>query len=82
MSSDPVTIKIVDGRLAPSAPPAFDWEIWIGDYDLVFEDLVGSFAQRSEAMADALNKLRALRDALQVGVRDEDGEPLDHLLYD
>ena len=70
--SDPVTVKIRE-----ESPANFEWDIYIGDFP-GFPVPMGEsgFASRAEALADALDTLQMLQEALEVGVRDEDGNPL------
>ena len=74
MMSEPVTIRIIE-ELRPDNPFPYDWEIWVGDELVLYGD--ECFRERQKAWDTAVYKLRTLKEALQMGVRDEDGSPVD-----
>lgn len=71
--SEPVTIKVTADE--PQSPFPFDWELWVGDEHVMRSD--NCFRHSTKALEDMLHKLRTLKAALEVGVRTEDGEPVD-----
>ena len=72
MMSEPVTIRINE---EPKSPFPYDWEIWVGDELILTGD--DCFRYGARALADVLYKLRTLTEALKMGIRTKDGEPVD-----